>query len=152
MRHGKIIQPRESRADQCGPGLDQEGRLCCKGSQGVGDRIRDFQEPGLSVCSRGKSLGQTGSGSGDKDCFYGQALEGTDPGGEAEGKVDRAKHKRDRHTGSGSFSSQGSKGWLERTKGPDRSNWNTALTDWQPRRLSRLINFWWLTGAGQRAR
>jgi hypothetical protein len=26
------------------------------------------------------------------------------------------------------------------------------LTDWQPRRLSRLINFWWLTGAGQRAR
>jgi hypothetical protein len=26
------------------------------------------------------------------------------------------------------------------------------LTDWQPRRLSRLINFWWLTGAGQQAR
>lgn len=141
MRYGEIEQCSESRTAQYCRGIDQAREVNREGYHGIHGPIRDIPEPGIPVCARSKSHWKTGADSGEKNRIYGQAIPEANPGVTAKSEIYGAKHKRSRYTGSGGFSPQRSGGWLRRRSGSERSNWNTGLTDWQIRKLSKSINF-----------
>ena len=152
MTYGKIFQLGARTADQCRGGLNQEIRVCHQGGCGACSPIRDLEASSLSLCARSRSAWKAGTDSRGKDCFYCQAIAEADSGTSATSKIYRADLKRDSYTGLGSFSPQGSAGWLRQRQRSEKFRWNTVLTDWESARLSRPISFWYQTGVGQQVR
>ena len=150
MTHGEIIQLGARRAYQCRSGFDRTIGISGSGGEGSSCSIRHLQASSLSVCARGKSRWQRGADSGQKDCFYGQAIAEPSPGTSSMCEIHREKLKRDRHRGSGGISLQGSEAWLERRALGKRFIWNIALTDCQPAGLLKLSRFWFQPGFGPR--
>jgi hypothetical protein len=150
MTYGKIFQLGARTADQCRAGINKGIRVCHQGGCGAGSPIRDLDASSLSLYARSRSAWKAGTDSRGKDCFYGQVIAEADPETSATSKIYRADLKRDSYKGLGSFSPQGSAGWLRQRS--ERFRWNTVLTDWESARLSRPINFWYQTGVGQQVR
>jgi len=142
MRHVKGIEHRAGAQDQRCIGIDQSRRFYRRGSQGVVKAIRTVPESGLPVPAGSKESRQGGSGSGCEDGFYRETVRGIDKRGQKGSSSEGGKHKRICIPGTGSFCPQGSGGWPQEREKLNRSNLNTALTDWQPRRSSRFINSW----------
>jgi len=149
MTNGKVFQFRAGKAYQCRASVDRAPRLCREGGSSTGSPVRYVQAPGLSLYTGSRVDGQRGSDSGEKDRFYGQALTEPNPGNSATCEIHWAKLKRHSHTGSGSISLQGSGAWLRRRSPLRRLSWNMALTGFQPPRLPKSTNFWFLRGSGR---
>lgn len=142
MTYGEVFRFRVCRANQRCAGIDKTIRLCHRGGFPVSVPVWYFQTPGLSLCPRSAGNRQRGPDSGEKDCFYGQAIPEPNPGASAMREIHGKELKRNSHRGSGGLSLQGSEAWLKRTAVRKRFIWNIVLTDCQPKKLSKLTRFW----------
>lgn len=149
MTHDKIIKPGARTPYQCRTGIDKERRLSCKSSNSTGRSIRYFQAPSLSLCTRSRSGWERSAGSRYKDGLYSEAIKESDQGTSEIFKDHWAKLERDSYSSTSSFSPKWSGAWLKGGNPSRRSSWNTALTDCQGKRLSKLISFWSLRKFGK---
>ena len=145
MANGKIFKLRASSAPQCRIGIDQKIRFFCQGGKRTGFPLQYLHASSLSICSRSEGHWEKETHTRFKECFYGQAVTGSDPKAPAACKINWANHKRNSDPGSGSFTPQGSGEWLKRKNRIEQSSWNTALTDCPPKKWFKFISFWYRT-------
>jgi len=149
MTHGKIFKYGARGAYERRGGIHKERKVSCEGSNGTGGSIRYFQASSLSLCPRSRGGWERGTGSRYKDGLYGEDTQKSDQGTSEIFKNHWGKLERDSHSSTSSFYPKRSGAWLKGRNPLRRSSWNTALTDCQGKRLSKLISFWFLTKFGK---
>lgn len=141
MTHGKIIQFRKGAASKCRLSLTQRTPVLRSGREDLDLRIRYFSAPGLSLLAQSRWHGRTSTDTRFKDRLYGQAIPKSNPVPAALCKIYGADIKRNRHSGPGSLSLRWSGAWLGKVNLLEKFSWNTALTGYQTKKLSRPTDF-----------
>lgn len=142
MRHDEIIECGKGTQDQCCAEADEARRLRSPGCQVARSPLWDIQKSGLPVYPGSKDRRERTTCSWAKDGFHCQTVTETDRRSTTESASYGKKHKRYRHTGSGSISLQGLTEWPKERTRSGGSNLNTSLTAWRRSSSSRLITFW----------
>lgn len=148
MAHDKILQTGTSPAYQYCVGFDKERRIFIKGNGGIGEAISHLQTSGLPLCTRSRSDWKADSGTGYKDCLYGEAIQKPDQGTSKICKEYRAKLKRDSDPSIGSPFAKWSEAWLRGGNASEESSCNTAMTGCHRKRSGKFISSWSLRGSG----
>ena len=148
MPHDKILQIGTSTAYQHCFGIDKKRRIHIKCRNGIGETIWLFQASSIPVFTRSGAGRGKGSGPGHKDCLYGEVIQKSNQSRSKICKDHRAELKRDNDPSSGSLFAKRSEAWIKGENAPERSSWNTAMTDCHLKRSCKLIGFWSLKKFG----
>ena len=148
MTHDKILQIGTSSSYQRCFRIDKKRRILIKCSNGIGETIWYLQAPSIPLCARSGTDRKKDSGPGHKDCLYGEVIQESDQSSSKICKDHWAKLERDNDPSTGSLFAKRSEAWLRGENAPERSSWNTAMTDCHLKRSCKLIGFWSLKKFG----
>ena len=148
MTYDKIIKPGARTTYQYCVGFDKERRIFIKGSDGIGKAISHLQTSGLPLYTRSRTDWKADSGTGYKDCLYGEAIQEPDHGTSKLCKEYRAKLKRDSDPSTGSPFAKWSGAWLRGENASEKSSCTTAMTGCHRKRSCTFISSWSLRGSG----